>query len=227
MYTGVQAPDQWDRSRRQRTIDNAWSGPIGELRSTMAAAHPQAFVMTEECWCKDVTFFSLFWSSYSSLSLDVTNIFVWVTALWVMKTKIARYQMKAVTAAVWCELLHPDKNRKVLTLHILIDQISYKLWLWITKMRSLDIVFCVFTLTLQSDYTFLEPDTNLFLMLNAPGFILFLGVDVLWGVLGFGTAGAFDLDFLPSISRKINHLFCRSFNFFHLSVHFCVRSSSS
>ena len=38
--TGV-SPDQWGRSRRQRTMDNAWYRPIGELRSTIAAAHTQ------------------------------------------------------------------------------------------------------------------------------------------------------------------------------------------
>ena len=128
-------------------MDNAWSGPIGELRSTIAAAHPWAFV--GEDWCGDVmwlTFFTLRSSLlHSSLCYDVTNISVWVTALWVMKTKIAGDQMKALAGVVWCELLRfviRDKNWNVLTPHILIDQISYKLWLWITKMISLDIILC-------------------------------------------------------------------------------------
>ena len=119
-------------------MNNAWSRPIGEFRSTIAAAHSQAFVRTDD----DLTFLALINSDQlSSLSLDVTNISVWVTvtALWVMKTKIAGDQMKAL-GVVWSELLHlviRDKNRNMLTPHILIDQISYKLWLWITSKNEI------------------------------------------------------------------------------------------
>ena len=94
----------------------------------------------EDWWCS-MTWHSLLWSSLSSLCLDVTNIAVWVTvtALWVMKTKIAGDQMKAL-GVVWSELLHlviRDKNRNMLTLRILIDQISYKHWLWITSKNEI------------------------------------------------------------------------------------------
>ena len=100
----------------------------------------------EDWWADWLTFFTLRCSFiHSSLCYDVSNISVWVTALWVMKTKIPGDQMKALAGVVWWELLRfviRDKNWNVLTLHILIDQISYKLWLWITKMRSLDIILC-------------------------------------------------------------------------------------
>ena len=138
-----ESPDQWGRSRRQRTMDNAWYRPIGELRSTIAAAHTQPVfynkIRSKVDWRgKQFRIVGKLWltmtivrsRSESNSRSDVTIISVWVTAatLWVIK----RYNEGSLSG-VSCHLVIRDKNRNLLTPHILIDHISHKSELWVTE----------------------------------------------------------------------------------------------